>query len=123
MNRRSMFSRIFSINIVSMLICIIILGSTETVLMTKYVANQSEEYLSKNAETIRNMIETNISSDSLTSLVSGFAHAVGCYIIVFDSQNKVVSCSAKSPYLDNPPMFVNGEYTKTVLSGQKNSLI
>ena len=123
MNRRSMFSRIFSINIVSMLICIIILGSTETVLMTKYVANQSEEYLSKNAETIRNMIENNISSDSLTSLVSGFAHAVGCYIIVFDSQNKVVSCSAKSPYLDNPPMFVNGEYTKTVLSGQKNSLI
>ena len=88
MNRRSMFSRIFSINIVSMLICIIILGSTETVLMTKYVANQSEEYLSKNAETIRNMIENNISSDSLTSLVSGFAHAVGCYIIVFDSQMK-----------------------------------
>lgn len=123
MSRQSMFSRIFTINIISMLICIIVFGSTETIIMTKFVTEQSEEYLSKNAETIRNMIESNISNDSLASLVNGISHSIGCCIMVFDSDGNIVSCSKKSHYLESTPKYIGDEYTKTVLSGHRYSSI
>ena len=58
-----MFGKIFFVNIISMLVCIIILGSTEVVLMTSYISKQSEETLSKNAETIINLMKSNISKE------------------------------------------------------------
>lgn len=123
MNGQSMFSRIFTINIISMLICIIILGSTETIILTKYVTDQSEEYLNKNAETILNMIESNISNDGLSNLVNGFSHAMNCCIMVFDSQGNVISVTQKSPHLKSIPSYIDNEYTKNVLGGNKYSSI
>lgn len=123
MNRQSMFSRIFTINIISVLLCILILGSTETVLMTNYITRQSEDYLSKNAETIRSMIQGNISTDGLSNLINGFARAMGCYIIVFDAQSRVIACSTQSHLVRKPPVFLNGDSTRAVLSGHQNSTI
>lgn len=123
MNRQSMFSRIFTINIISVLLCILILGSTETVLMTNYITRQSEDYLSKNAETIRSMIQGNISTEGLSNLINGFARAMGCYIIVFDAQSRVIACSTQSHLVRKPPVFLNGDSTRAVLSGHQNSTI
>ncbi len=123
MNRQSMFSRIFTINIISVLLCILVLGSTETVLMTNYITRQSEDYLSKNAETIRSMIQGNISTEGLSNLINGFARAMGCYIIVFDAQSRVIACSTQSHLVRKPPVFLNGDSTRAVLSGHQNSTI
>ncbi|MDO5310714.1 MAG: HAMP domain-containing sensor histidine kinase [Clostridia bacterium] len=111
------------INIISVLLCILILGSTETVLMTNYITRQSEDYLSKNAETIRSMIQGNISADGLSNLINGFARAMGCYIIVFDAQSRVIACSTQSTLVRKPPAFLNGDSTRAVLSGHQNSAI
>lgn len=123
MNGRSMFSKIFFVNIVSMLVCVIILGSTEVILMTGYISKQSEETLSKNAETIINLMKSGISKTTMTDMLNGFAHAMGTYIIILDDKSEVVACSERSDLVSSAPSFVNKEFTKTVLSGQRNSMI
>ena len=123
MNGKSMFSKIFSINMISMLICIIILGSTQTILITNYLANQNEEYLNKNVEIVVNMINRNVPMDSLSNVVNGFAQATGSYIAVIDNKSRVLISSTTTPFVEDTPMFIERNYTRTVLSGEKYVMI
>ncbi len=123
MNGKSMFSKIFSINMISMLVCIIILGSTQTILLTNYLANQNEEYLNKNVETVVNMININVPMESLSNVVNGFAQATGSYIAVIDNKSRVLISSTVTPFVEDTPFFIDEDYTRTVLSGEKYVMI
>lgn len=119
-----MFSRILSINIVSMLACIVVLGSMQMVLLTNYITKQSEDYLSKNAETIVKLISGNMPVDTLNGIVNGFSGVTGSYILVMDKNGRVMSGTANSSLTyDGTPLYIDKEYTRTVLSGQKNVMI
>lgn len=120
---RNMFSKILSINIVSMLISIIILGSAQMIMLTSYVSKQSENTLSQNAEAIVNMINGNVPVDVLNNMLNGFSRVTGSYIFVFDNLGRIVSSSDGSPLIQTPPLFLEDTYTKTVLSGNKNTMI
>lgn len=123
MMKRSMFSKILSINIISTLICIIVIGATQMLILTRYLSRQSEDYLSKNAETIVNMIKGNVPIDTLNKAVNSFARATGSYIFVIDDRGRVMTSSDESRFIDRAPFFLEREYTKSVLSGQKNAVI
>lgn len=123
MIRQSMFGKIFIINIISILVCVSILGSTAMLIMTGYISKQSEESLSKNADTIISLMKSDISQSTMTDMLNGFAHAMGTYIVITDSKSDVVVCSDRSNLATSVPSFISNEYTKTVLSGQKNTTI
>ena len=123
MNGKSMFSKIFKINMLSMLVCIIILGSTQTILLTNYLAKQNEQYLNKNVDILVSMINRNVPAESLNSVINGFAQATGSYILVIDTKSRVLISSASGALIDDFPMFIEQSYTKTVLSGEKNVMI
>lgn len=123
MNVRSMFGKIFFVNVICVLVCVIILGSAEMVIMTNYVSKKSEETLSKNAETIITMMKSDISKHTLEDMLDGFAHAMGTYIIILDKESKVLACSGGSDLASYAPNFVNEEFTGTVLKGQKSTMI
>ena len=121
MKKRGMFSKILGINIVSMMISIMIMGSTLTVLMTNYVSRYSENYLYKNVETVIDMIEGNLPMDSVYSLINGVSKASGSYIIIYDKSSKVVVASENERFVNKTPVYINSEYTKNTLTGQKSS--
>lgn len=123
MNCKSMFSKIFSINIISMLVCILILGSTQTILLTNYLTNQNEEYLNKNIETVVNMINRNVPMESLSNVVNGFAQVTGSYMVIIDNKSRVLISSTTTSFVEDTPMFIDENYTKTVLSGEKYVMI
>ena len=123
MTKQSMFARILSINFVSMLVCVIVMGTTQMLLMTNYLSKQSEDYLSKNAETIVSMIKGYVPIESLNNAVNSFASATGSYIFVIDSRGRVITSSDKSSFIGSAPLYLDKEYTRTVLSGQKSSTI
>lgn len=123
MIRQSMFGKIFVINIISILVCVSILGSTAMLIMTGYISKQSEESLSKNADTIISLMKSDISKSTMTDMLNGFAHAMGTYIVITDSKSDVVVCSDRSNLTTAVPSFISSEYTKTVLMGQKNTTI
>ncbi len=123
MKRRSMFSRILTLNIVSLLICMLILGSIQLIVLTNYVTNQSEDYLGRNAETIVDMIQGNLPIDAINATIDSFSLTTGSYILVFDSTGKVIAHTSKSQLTDKQPVYVGNEFSKAVLSGKRNSMI
>ncbi len=123
MGRKSVFSKIFSINMVSLLVCIIILGSTQMVLLTNYLTKQNEEYLVKNIETIVEMVNSNRRIENIDNVLNGFARISGSYIFIIDSRSRILASASGNEYINDKPLFIDGQYTKTVLSGRKNTMI
>lgn len=123
MGRKSVFSKIFSINMVSLLVCIIILGSTQMVLLTNYLTKQNEQYLVKNIETIVEMINSNKRIENIDNVLDGFARVSGSYIFILDSRSRVLAAASANEYVDDLPLFIEGQYSKNVLSGKKSTMI
>ncbi len=123
MKGKTMFAKIFGINVLSMLVCIIIFGSTQMVLVTNYLTKQNEEYLSKNIETVVSMINDNMPTEIIGNVVNGFSSATGSYIMVIDNRGRAIIKSKNNDLVNNMPMYIDKAYTKTVLSGERNSMI
>ena len=83
--KRGMFSRILGINLISLFICLIVLGSMQSLLITRYFTRYNENLLTENANTLITLINKNISNDDLTGLVNAISRVSGTYIFVFDS--------------------------------------
>ncbi len=119
--KRGMFSRILGINLITLLICLIVLGSMQSLLITRYFTRYNEDLLTENAETLINLINRNISNDDLNGLVSAISRVSGTYIFIFDSKGEVIASTADSSLVKYKPMYLNQENIKTVLSGEKYS--
>lgn len=120
---KTIFSRIFIINIISVIVCLIVLGSMQMILVTSYISHQSEEALGKNAESIVSLIKNNIALDNLRNILSGFSRSSQSHIIVINSDGGVIINTADSGFVKDVPAFIPTEYCKTVLNGSRNSVI
>ncbi len=120
---KTIFSRIFVINVISVLVCIIILGSMQVVLITNYISRQNEESLGKNADSIVALIQNNIDLGSLRSILSGFSRSSQSHIMVVDDKGSVLVNTPDSGFVEDTPAFINDEYSTNVLAGKRNSII
>ncbi len=122
MGRKSVFSKIFSINMISMLVCIIILGSTQMILLTNYLTKQNEQYLVKNIETIVELVNNN-RVENIDNVLDGFARISGSHIFIIDLHSRVLASASANEYIDDMPLFLDAQFSKTVLSGKKSTMI
>ena len=120
---KTIFSRIFIINIISVIVCLIVLGSMQTLLVNNYISNHNEEALGKNAESIVSLIQNNISTESLRYILSGFSRSSQSHIIVISADGGVLINTGDSGFAKETPAFISNDYCKTVLSGSRNSII
>ena len=120
---KSIFSRVFIINLASVLVGIIILGSLQLVILSNYIARQNEDALSKNAESIVGLINNDISVESLATILKGFSKSSNTHIFVVDSRGGVLVNTRDSGYINEEPKFISTEYCKEVLAGKRNTLI
>lgn len=120
---KTIFSRIFIINIISVLVCLVVLSSMQTLLVNNYISRRSEESLSKNAEAIVSLIQNNISIESLRNILSGFSRSSQTHIIVINSNGGVLINTESSGFAKEIPAFIPDDYCSTVLAGSRNSLI
>lgn len=118
-----MFSKILSINIISTLVCIIVMGSAQMVMITDYFSRESEQYLGKNADAIVSVIKGSVTVDGLNNMINNFSRVTGSYIYVIDKQGRIISGSNSDDLADKRPFFLEDEYTKVVLSGKRNTMI
>ncbi|MBR5152973.1 MAG: GHKL domain-containing protein [Clostridia bacterium] len=119
---RTIFTRIFYINILTSLICLIILGSTQIVLLNRYISHQSEEALRRNAESVAGLIQNNVSIETMQHILNGFARSSNSHIMIMDSQGKVL-INTHNTFMDRAPMYIQQEYLQAVLQGKRNSVI
>lgn len=120
---KTVFSRILLINVIAVLVCIILLGSMQLILVTNYVSQRSEEMLAKNAESIVSLIRSNVGMESLENILRGFSRSSQSHIMVFDHRGSVLVNTSDSGYVKSTPAFLPDEYSKNVLDGKKNTVI
>lgn len=121
---KTIFSRVFVTNLVTVLTGIIILASLQMVLMSNYITRQNETSLSKNAESIVGLINNGISQDSLSVVLGGFSKSSNSHIIVTDVSGNVLVNTKDSGYLQNPARNSLGtEYLRDVLAGRRSTYV
>lgn len=120
---KTIFSRVLIINLISVLVGILILGSLQMVLVSNYITRQSEESLSKNADTIVSLVHTNISVDSLASVLRGFSKSSNTHIFVVDNEGAVLVNTTDSGFVNETVRYVPEEYIERVLNGDRNHVI
>lgn len=121
---KTIFSRVFVTNLVTVLTGIIILASLQMVLMSNYITRQNETSLSKNAESIVGLINNGISQDSLSVVLGGFSKSSNSHIIVTDVSGNVLVNTKDSGYLQNPSRNSLGtEYLRDVLAGRRSTYV
>lgn len=121
---KTIFSRVFVTNLVTVLTGIIILASLQMVLMSNYITRQNETSLSKNAESIVGLINNGISQESLSVVLGGFSKSSNSHIIVTDVSGNVLVNTKDSGYLQNPSRnSVGTEYLRDVLGGRRSTYV
>ncbi len=119
---RTIFARIFYINILTSVICLIILGSTQIILLNQYISRQSEESLGRNAESVAALIQSNINMETMQHMLNGFARSSNSHIMIMDSQGRVL-VNTQSDFTERAPMYIQEEYLESVMQGKRNSII
>ncbi len=120
---KTIFSRVFFTNLVTVLVGIIILGSLQMVLMSSYVSKESEHTLMKNADSIVSLINNGISMENLNSVMNGFSKSSNTHIIVTDANGEILVNTSDSGYLSSNKSSISSEYLKDVLSGKMTSVV
>ncbi len=119
----TIFSRILIFNIICVSACIIILGSLQIVLVNGYMSRQSEEALTKNADSIVSLIQNNISRDNLSNILRGFSKSSNSHIMIIDNKGSLLINTHDSGFVQKAPAFLPTENCKSVLDGNRNSVI
>ena len=120
---KTIFSRVFFTNLVTVLVGIIILGSLQMVLMSSYVSRESEHTLMKNADSIVSLINNGISMENLNSVMNGFSKSSNTHIIVTDANGEILVNTSDSGYLSSNKSSISSEYLKDVLGGKMTSVV
>ncbi len=121
---KTIFSRVFVTNLVTVMTGIIILASLQMVLMSNYITRQNESSLLRDAESIVGLINNGVSQDSLSAVLNGFSKSSNSHIIVTDVSGNVVVNTKDSGFLQNPNRnSVDMEYLREVLSGRRSTYV
>ena len=120
---KTIFSRVLFTNLATVLIGIIILASLEMVLMNNFISRQSENTLSKNAESIVSLINNGISQENLESVLTGFSRSSSSHIIIIGSDGNVLVNTTDSGYWSDRSSSIPIDDLREVLSGRRNSVM
>ncbi len=120
---KTIFSRVLFTNLATVLIGIIILASLQMVLMNNFISRQSENALSKNADSIVSLINNGISRENLESVLTGFSRSSNNHIIITDSNGSVLVNTTDSGYWSSRESSVPVELLREVLSGKRNTVM
>ena len=113
----------FLINIASVLIGIVILSAVQMLVMDSYVKRESEQSISKNADSIVSLIKNNpgISQEVLSVFLNGFSKSGNIHVFVVDSQGNVLVSTDESGFVSGNSNEIGKEYQGAVLSGKRNT--
>lgn len=120
--RRSIFSRIFSLNIVVLLVSIFSFAALEYTLLSQYIYRERIDILKDNAKAIAGFIDSNTSLEQLENFLYGFSRSTKKNILIIDSNCKVIMASADSEIYNRTTGYIDKKYCRDVLSNKETTL-
>ena len=120
--RRSIFSRIFLINITIVLVGIIMFAGLEYALLSKYVYREKVDTLKDNANAIASVINNGMTVDRLENFLYGFSRSTNKNILIIDKSCRIILASADSEVYDKNAGYVDKKYCREVLENKEHTV-
>ncbi len=117
---KSIFFRIFSINLVVIVVSYIVLALMQSVLISQFVYREKISGLKDNARTIAKFIENGTSPEPLNNFLYGFSHSTKINILIIDNAGNILLSSSQGDAFDKSYTRVEEKYRKNVMSNREH---
>ena len=120
MKKRSIFSRIFSVNLVIILVSAIILAGLQTYLVSRTVYREKENALKDNAKAIGSFIDSGTGAENLENFLNGFSQSTKSNILIVEKTGEILLASTQNDSLQSGVVRIDSELMKDVIAkGEK----
>ena len=116
---KSIFVRIFSINLVIIIVSYLALAVVQTFLISQFAYRERINGLKDNARTIAKYIEEGTSPEPLNSFLHGFSHSTKINILIIDNAGNILLTASQSDVYDKSYTKIDEKYRKNVMSNRE----
>ncbi len=117
---KSIFLRIFSINLVTIIVSFMVLALMQSVLISQFVYREKTNNLKNNAKTIAEFIEGGASTEPLKHFLSGFSRSTGTSILIVDANGDILLSSVQNDVYNRNTIRIDERYHKDVMSNREH---
>lgn len=118
--KKSIFSKIFLLNIVTIIVGVLFLSTVQYIMMSQFVYREKVADLKENAQTIAGFIETGTAPEKLQNFLYGFSHSTGTGILIVGKNGEVLLSSAPEGIYNPSVRHIDPKYTEDVFKNREN---
>ncbi len=118
--KKSIFTRIFSINLVTIMVSVLVLAVMQTILISQFVYNEKITGLKENARTIAGFIENGTASDHLRNFLHGFSYSTKTNILLVGANGDVLLASTPDESYNKNTLRIEKKYLDEVISNKEH---
>lgn len=120
MFKRTILSRLFIINIVSVLVGIITLTTLEFTLVSQYMAHTREQSLKDNAKSVASIINSGMSLNNLQLFLTNFSRSTNTNILIINKRREVELSASAENKINTNIKTIPPEFCAKVLSNEEH---
>ncbi len=117
---KSIFARIFSINLVIIMVSYMVLALMQSVLISQFVYREKINGLKENAKTIANFIEEGTTPEPMNHFLYGFSKSTNINIMIIDKSGTILLSSFQDDVFDKSHTQIEEKYRKDVMSNREH---
>lgn len=121
--KKSIFSRIFFLNIAVLIVGMLILAVIEYSLVTQYIYRERVDTLRENSNTIKTIISSGIPGEHIDKFLYGFSRSTERSIVVVNENCDIVLVSADAEFFNESAKKVDRKYCENVFKNRENIIV
>lgn len=118
--KKSIFSKIFFINIIVIVVTMLILSVTQYTMISQYIYRERISTLKNNALTIAGYIQNGTLKERLESFLYGFSRSTDTNILIVDSDGQILLSSTHDTVYNENTLRIDKKYTADVFSNREH---
>ncbi len=117
---KSIFFRIFTINLVVIIVSYMVLALMQSVLISQFVYRERINGLKDNAKTIAQFIEGGTTPEPLRNFLYGFSHSTKINILIIDNAGNILLSSSQGNAYNSSYTKIEEKYRKNVMANHEH---
>ncbi len=118
--KKNIFIKIFSINLVTIIVSVLVLAVMQSILISQYVYKERINGLKENARTIATYIQNGTAPEHLTNFLYGFSHSTRTNIIIIDNHGNILLSATDENIYNSNTLRIEEKYCRDVLSNKEH---
>lgn len=117
--KKGIFFRIFSINLIIIMVSVVVLFLMQSILISQYIYKEKIADLKDNARRITGLIQSGAASDNLTDFLYGFSHSTKTNILIVSTNGDILLASANDSVFNRNSLRIDEKFCKDVMSNKE----